>query len=73
MECIASFDNEGQMTSPQEDDLGEDDVDLLADPGDSATQAERDVVVAKIRPSVWAQDAADVRRINQKQMPLVGQ
>ena len=28
--------------------------------------------MAKIRPSVWAQDAADVRRIKQKQMPLGG-
>ena len=65
-----SFDNEGQMTSPQEDDLEEEDVDSLADPGDSATQAEREVAVAKIRPSVWAQGAADVRRIKQKQMPL---
>ena len=65
-----SFDNEGQMTSPQEDDLEEDNVDSLADPGDSATQVEREVAVAKIRPSVWAQDAADVRRIKQKQMPL---
>ena len=65
-----SFDNEGQMTSPQEDDLEEEDVDLLADPGDSATQVEREVAVAKIRPSVWVQDAADVRRIKQKQMPL---
>ena len=36
-----SFDNEGQMTSPQEDDLEEDNVDSLADPGDSATQVER--------------------------------
>ena len=62
--------NEGQMASPQEDDLEEDDVDLLADPGDSATQVEREVAVAKIRPSVWAQNAADVRRIKQKQMPL---
>ena len=26
--------------------------------------------MAKIRPSVWAQDAADVRRIKQKQIPL---
>ena len=43
---------------------------MLADPGDSATQAEREVAVAKIRPSFWAQDAADVRRIKQKQMPL---
>ena len=58
------------MTSPQEDDLEEDDVDSLIDPGDSATQVEREVAVAKIRPSVWVQDAADVKRIKQKQMPL---
>ena len=41
------------MTSPQEDDLEEDDVDSLTDPEDSATQAEREVAVTKIRPSVW--------------------
>ena len=70
LEHTASFDNEGQMTSLQEDDLEEDNVDSLIDPGDSATQAEREVAVAKIRPSVWAQDAADVKRIKQKQMPL---
>ena len=70
LECTASFDNEGQMTSLQEDDLEEDDADSLIDPGDSATQVEREVAVAKIRPSVWAQDAADVKRIKQKQMPL---
>ena len=40
------------MTSPQKDDLEEEDVDLLADPGDSATQVEREVAVARIRPSV---------------------
>ena len=62
----ASFDNEGQTASPQEDDLEEENVDSLTDPGDSATQAEREVAVAKIRPSVWAQDTADVRR-----MPLM--
>ena len=59
----AFFDNEGQTTSPQEDDLEEDDVDSLIDPGDSGTQAEREAAVAKIRPIVWAQDAADVKRI----------
>ena len=66
----ASFDNEGQTASPQEDDLEEDDVDSLIDPGDSATQVEREAAVAKIRPSVWVQYAADVKRIKQKQMPL---
>ena len=71
LESTASFDNEGQMTSLQEDNLEEEDVDLLIDPGDSATQVEREVAVAKIRPSVWVQDAADVKkRIKQKQMPL---
>ena len=70
LEHTASFDNKGQMTSLQEDDLEEDNVDSLIDPGDSATQVEREVAVAKIRPSVWVQDAADVKRIKQKQMPL---
>ena len=70
LEHTASFDNEGQMTSLQEDDLEEDNVDLLIDPGDSATQVEREVAVAKIRPSVWTQDTADVKWIKQKQMPL---
>ena len=70
LQCTASFDNEGQTTSPQEDDLEEEDVHSLIDPGDSATQVEKDAAVAKIRPSVWAQDAADVKRIKQKQMPL---
>ena len=70
--CTTSFDNKGQTTSPQEDDLEEDNVDLLADSGDSATQVERESAVAMIRPSAWAQDAADVRRIRQKQMPLGG-
>ena len=37
LEHTASFDNDGQMTSLQEDDLEEDNVDLLIDPGDSAT------------------------------------
>ena len=70
LECTSCFDNEGQMTSLEEDDLEEEDVDSLIDPGDSATQVEREVAVAKIRPSVWAQDTADVKRIKQKQMPL---
>ena len=71
LERTASFDNEGQTTSLQEDDLEEEDVDSLIDPGDSATQVEREVAVAKIRSSVWVQDAADIKRIKQKQMPLV--
>ena len=66
----ASFDNEGQSTSPQEDDVEEDDVDSLIDLEDPATQVEREVAVAKIRPSVWVHDAAGVKRIKQKQMPL---
>ena len=70
LEHTTSFDNEGQMISLQEDDLEGDNTDSLIDPGDSATQVEREVAVAKIRPSVWAQDAADVKRIKQKQMPL---
>ena len=70
LDHTASFDNEGQTTSPQEDNLEEDNVDSLIDPGNSATQVEREAAVAKIRPSVWVQDAADVKRIKQKQMPL---
>ena len=70
LEHTASFDNEGQVTSPQEDEAEEDDIDLLADPGDLATQAQREAAVAKIRPSVWAEDAADMKRIKQKQIPL---
>ena len=70
LEHTASFDNEGQVTSPQEDEAEEDDVDLLADPEDLATQAQREAAVAKIRPSVWARDAADMKRIKQKQIPL---
>ena len=58
------------MTTPQEDEAEEDDIDLLADSGDLATQAQREAAVAKIRPSVWAEDAADMKRIKQKQMPL---
>ena len=40
LEHTASLDNGSQMTSPQEDDLEEEDVDSLIDPGDSATEAE---------------------------------
>ena len=54
------------MTSPQEDKAEEDDIDLLADPRDLATQTQREAAVAKIRPSVWAKDAADMKRIKQK-------
>ena len=70
LEHTASFDNKVQVTTPQEDEAEEDDIDLLADPGDLATQAQREAAVAKIRPSVWAEDAADMKRIKQKQMPL---
>ena len=70
LEHTASFDNEGQMTSPHEDDAEEDDIDSVADPGDLVTQAQREAAVAKIWPSVWAEDAADVKRIKQKQAPL---
>ena len=62
LEHTASFDNEVQVTT-QEDKAEEDDIDLLADPGDLATQAQREAAVAKIRPNVWAEDAADVKRI----------
>ena len=41
LEHTTSFDNEDQMTSPQEDDLEEDNVNSLIDPEDSATQVER--------------------------------
>ena len=41
LEHSASFDNEGQVASLQEDEAEEDDIDLLADPGDPATQAQR--------------------------------
>ena len=41
-EHTASFDNEGQVTSPQEDEAEEDDIDSLVDPGDPATQAQRE-------------------------------
>ena len=70
LEHTASFDNEGQVTSPQKDKAEEEVVDLLSDPGDLATQTQREAAVAKIRLSVWAEDAADVKRIKQKQMPL---
>ena len=70
LEHTASFDNEGQMTSPHEDDVKEEDVDLLADPGDPVTQVQREAAVAKIRPSIWAEDALDMKRIKQKQVPL---
>ena len=70
LEHTASFDNEGHVTSPQEDEAEEDDIDLLADPGDLATQVQREAAVAKIRPSVWAEDAVDMKRIKQKQIPL---
>ena len=53
LEHTASFDNEGQMTSLHEDDVEEDDIDSLADPGDPVTQAQREAAVAKIRPSIW--------------------
>ena len=66
----ASFDNEGQVASLQEDEAEEDDVDSLADLGDLATQAQKEAALAKIRPSVWAEDAADVKRIKQQQIPL---
>ena len=42
LEHTASFDNEGQVTSPQEDEAEEDDIDSLVDPGDPATQAQRE-------------------------------
>ena len=70
LEHTASFDNEGQVASLQEDKAEEDDIDSLADLGDLATQAQREAAVAKIRPSVWAKDAADVKRIKQQQIPL---
>ena len=69
LEHTASFDNEGQMTSPHDDDAEEEDIDSLADPGDPITQAQKEAAVAKIRPSVWAEDAVDMKRIKQKQVP----
>ena len=56
------------MTSPEDD--GEDDMDSLVDPGDPATQVQREAAVAKIRPSIWAEDVADVKRIKQRQTAL---
>ena len=50
LEHTASFDNEGQMASLQEDNLEEDNVDSLIDPGDSATQAEREVQWPRLDP-----------------------
>ena len=67
LEHTASFENEEQMTSPPEDDGKEDDMDSLVDPGDPATQAQREAAVAKIRPSIWAEDVANVKRIKQRQ------
>ena len=69
LEHTASFDNEVQVATTQ-DEAEDDDVDLLADLGDPATQTQREAAVAKIRPSIWAEDAADVKIIKQKQMPL---
>ena len=65
LEHTASFDNEVQVTTPQEDKAEEDDIDSLADPGDLATQAQREAVVAEIRHSVWDEDAAAIKRIKQ--------
>ena len=70
LEHTMSFDNGGQVTAIPKDEAEEDDIDSLADPGDPAIQALREVAVAKIRPIVWATDAADVKRIKQKQMSL---
>ena len=64
----ASFDNEGQMTTPKDDEEG--DMDSLVNPGDPATQVQREAAVAKIRPSIWAEDAADVKRIKQRQTSM---
>ena len=66
LEHTASFDN---VTTPQEDEAEEDDIDSLADPGDLATQAQREAALAK-RPSIWAKDVTDMKRMKQKQMPL---
>ena len=70
LDHTASFDNEGQVATTQEDKAEEEDVDSLADPGNLATQAQREVAVAKIRPSIWAEHAVDMKRIKQKQIPL---
>ena len=69
LEHTASFDNEDQVTSTHEDEVEEGDIDLLVDPGDPDTQAQRETAVLKIRPGLWAEDAADVKRIKQKEMP----
>ena len=50
------------MTFPSEGDGEEDDVDSLVDPGDSATEAQREAAVARIR--------ANVKRIKQRQTAL---
>ena len=68
--CTASFKNEGQVTFHPEDNGKEDDVDSLIDPGDPATQAQMAAAVTKIRPSVWAEDAADVKMIKQRQTSM---
>ena len=70
LEHMASFNNEEQMTSPPEDDGEEDDVDSLVDPGNPATKVQRGAAVARIRPSVWAENVADVKRIKQRQTAL---
>ena len=67
LEHTASFDNEEQITSPPEDDGKKDDMDSLVDLGDPATQVQREAAVAKIRPTIWAEDAANVKRIKQRQ------
>ena len=69
-ERTASFENEWQVNSHLEDKGEEDDVDPLVDPGDPANQAQWEAAVAKIRPSVWAEDAADVKRIKQRQTSM---
>ena len=50
LEHTASFDNEGQMTSPPEDDA-EDDVYSLVDPGNPATQVQRELLLLKSGPA----------------------
>ena len=39
-------------------------------PKSLVTQVQREAAVAKIRPSIWAEGAADMKRIKQKQVPL---
>ena len=46
-ECMASFENEGQVTSHPEDNGEEDDVDSLTDPGDPATQVQQEAAITK--------------------------